>query len=169
MKRAKTEAGDSGPDQPHPSLTQKICLVIGSAGLLLATATDAIAVLGRHTGFALIGSIELVQVAIVLLASSAMVIATRLGTHASVHILTERLSAPSASLLARIAALASAGFCLLVVAGSVWVTADIWFEHERTELLHIPLRWFRVLLIAAFVIMTGLFIRHCLRGPRHDA
>lgn len=166
----QTKTGDNTAPKSRPlSLIQRACVVIGSCGLLLAMAADTIAVVGRHTGFSLIGSIELVQIAIVLLASSAMVIATSQSAHATVHILTERLSAGAAALLARLAALISALFCVLIIAGSAWVTADLWLDHERTELLHIPLRGFRVLLIAAFVIMAGFFIRHSLRGHHHDA
>ncbi len=139
---------------------------IGSAGLLTATAADALAVLGRHTGFALIGSIEIIQVSVVLIASSAMVAATIVGAHASVHILTERLAKPTADRLARISSGLSALIFLLLAAGSVWVASDLWSGFEQTELLGIPLRWFRVAWIAAALLIVTLFVRQAAMRPQ---
>jgi TRAP-type C4-dicarboxylate transport system permease small subunit len=137
---------------------------IGSAGLLIATAADALAVAGRHLGFRLLGSIEIVQSAVVLIAASAMVIATIVGGHASVHIVTERLSQRTGARLARIASLFGALAFAALAAGSVWVASDLWAGFEQTELLAIPLRWFRLLWIAAAVLITLLFLRNALRG-----
>jgi TRAP-type C4-dicarboxylate transport system permease small subunit len=139
---------------------------IGSAGLLTATAADAVAVLGRHTGFAFHGSIEIIQVSVVLIASSAMVAATIVGSHASVHILTERLKAPTAARLARISSALSALFFLILAAGSIWVASDLWQGHEQTELLGIPLRWFRAAWIAAALLIVALFVQQVARRPR---
>lgn len=139
---------------------------IGSIGLLTATAADALAVLGRHTGFALLGSIEIIQVSVVLIASTAMVAATIVGSHASVHILTERLAQPKARLLARISNALSALVFLLLAAGSIWVASDLWSGFEQTELLGIPLRWFRAAWIAAALLIVALFIRQALRRPQ---
>jgi TRAP-type C4-dicarboxylate transport system permease small subunit len=144
---------------------------IGSAGLLIATAADAIAVAGRHTGFHLLGSIEVVQASVVLIASSAMVAATIVGAHASVHILTERLRPATAQRLARGAALLGALLFLLVAAGSIWVASDLWSGFEQTELLGIKLRWLRILWIAAALLIVGLFLRSAFSraAERHSA
>jgi TRAP-type transport system small permease protein len=139
---------------------------IGSAGLLIATAADALAVLGRHTGVALLGSIEIIQVSVVLIASSAMVAATIVGAHASVHILTERLAKPNADRLARIASWLSALIFLLLAAGSIWVASDLWSGFEQTELLGIPLRWFRAAWIVAALLIVALFVRQAVRRPQ---
>ncbi|WP_165356257.1 TRAP transporter small permease subunit [Sphingosinicella sp. BN140058] len=136
---------------------------IGSAGLLIATAADAIAVAGRHTGFHLLGSIEVVQASVVLIASSAMVAATIVGAHASVHILTERLRPGTARRLARGAALLGTLLFLLIAAGSAWVASDLWSGFEQTELLGIPLRWLRLLWIAAALLIAMLFLRTATR------
>ncbi|WCT72418.1 TRAP transporter small permease subunit [Sphingomonas naphthae] len=132
---------------------------VGSAGLLGATATDALAVLGRHTGFTLLGSIEVVQLAVVLIASAAMVSATLQRAHASVHIFTERMKPATADAFARFASVLCAALFLLAVVGSLIVLADLWAGHERTELLGLPLRWFRLLWIATALTVAGLFIR----------
>jgi TRAP-type C4-dicarboxylate transport system permease small subunit len=157
--------GDSIPAAAATSPLARAAYLIGSAGLLVATAADSIAVAGRHLGFRLLGSIEIVQASVVLIAASAMVVATLVGSHASVHIVTERLSAAVGARLARVAALLSALAFALVAAGSIWVASDLWSGFEQTELLGISLRWFRALWIAAAVLITFLFLRAALR-PR---
>jgi TRAP-type C4-dicarboxylate transport system permease small subunit len=137
--------------------------LVGSLGLLVATAADAIAVAGRHSGIHLLGSIEVVQSAVVLVASSAMVAATIVGTHASVHILTERLTAGAGRRLARIAASLSALFFALLAVGSAWVASELWSGFEQTELLGISLRWLRALWIAAALLIVFLFLRAATR------
>jgi TRAP-type C4-dicarboxylate transport system permease small subunit len=131
----------------------------GSAGLLVATASDAIAVAGRHLGFRLIGSIELVQAAVVLLASAAMLAVTIGRGHASVHMVTSRLGPRARVRLARAAALGSAAVFLLLAAGSAWIVAELWSGHEQTELLHLPLRWLRLLWVVFAFLVAVEFIR----------
>lgn len=161
------------PPAPVTGIAGRAAFYIGSAGLLLATAADSIAVLGRHTGFALIGSIEIVQAAIVFIAASSMVSVTLSRGHAAVHILTDRLTPARRATLARIANLMGTLALLLLAAGSLILLADLWNGHERSELLHIPLRWFRLLMIAALVFVAILFVRQAFERPetetRHDA
>lgn len=133
--------------------------VIGSAGLLGATAIDATAVAARHLGFPILGSIELVQVAAVLTATGAMIVATGVGAHASVHILTQRLSQSVRSLLGRCADGLGAVLFVLFLAGSIWVAAAMWDGFERTEILTIDLRWFRALWIIGACLIAFLFVR----------
>ncbi|MBC2665423.1 TRAP transporter small permease subunit [Novosphingobium flavum] len=137
----------------------QIAYVLGGAGLLAATTTDSLAVAGRHTGLHLLGSIELVQAAVVLLATSAMLIATMVGGHASVHIVTERLPRPTAARLARVASAVSGVTFLLIALGSAWILSDLWNGHERTELLHLPLRWLRLLWIVFALLIAFQFFR----------
>jgi len=157
------------PPAPVTGIAGRTAFYIGSAGLLLATAADSIAVLGRHTGFALIGSIEIVQAAIVFIAASSMVSVTLSRGHAAVHILTDRLTPARRATLARIANLMGALALLLLAAGSLILLADLWNGHERSELLHIPLRWFRLLMIAALVFVAILFVRHGFESPKGEA
>jgi TRAP-type C4-dicarboxylate transport system permease small subunit len=100
-----------------------------------------------------------VQVAVVLIASSAMIGATIVGAHAAVHIVTERLSPRGARIAQRVADALSALTFILFAIGSAWVASDLWNGHERTELLLLPLRWFRLLWIVATLIITVLFAR----------
>jgi TRAP-type C4-dicarboxylate transport system permease small subunit len=156
----------SVPAQAAGSPLARGAYLVGSAGLLFATATDALAVAGRHLGFRLLGSIELVQVCVVLIASSAMIAATLVGAHASVHIITERLSNTANARLARVAAWLSAFAFMLVACGSAWVASDLWNGFEQTELLGLSLRWFRVIWIAAASLVAILFLRAAVRGAR---
>lgn len=154
------EAADVRPESAPPAplgVGQRLVFWVGSVGLLSAAAIDGISVLGRHAGFAFLGSIELVQVAVVLIASSAMIGATIVGSHAAVHIVTERLSPRGAGRAKRIAALLAALTFALFAIGSAWVMADLWDGHERTELLLLPLRWFRLIWVAAALVIAGLF------------
>lgn len=141
----------------------RMAYLLGGTGLLGATLADSLAVAGRHTGFNLLGSIELVQAMVVLLGTSAMLIATLVGGHASVHIVTERLAPARAVRLARLASFISGLVFLILAAGSIMVARDLWAGHEETELLHIPLRWLRLLWITFALLIAGSFFRLALR------
>ncbi|MBC2651570.1 TRAP transporter small permease subunit [Novosphingobium flavum] len=177
MDHSQPEAPEaSGPDGPTgaspggipPAGWLRLVYGLGGCGLLGATAADAIAVAGRHAGFHLLGSIELVQAAAVLLAGSAMLIATVQGEHASVHMVTERLARPTAARLARLAALISGLVFLAVAAGSAWVAGDLWSGFERTELLHIPIRWLRAAWIGFALLIALTFLRRAIRAGGLD-
>lgn len=152
-------------------LLTKFCYRLGGAGLLIAMATDAASVTGRHTGFSLLGSIEVVQAAMVLGAGAAMIVATLAERHASVHILTDRLSPAGRSLLFRITNLLSALTLAVLAAGSLWVMFDLWNAQEITELLQLPLRWLRLAWVVCAIAIALLFLVRALRReePGHGA
>ncbi|MFM5932324.1 MAG: TRAP transporter small permease subunit [Novosphingobium sp.] len=158
---------DLGPAHDHPgrSPMARMAYLLGGAGLLGATAVDSLAVAGRHIGLPVLGSIELVQAAVVLLASSAMLIATLVGEHASVHIVTERLPAGTAARLARGASVVCALAFTLIAIGSAWICVELWDGFERTELLHLPLRWLRLLWVVFALLTAFAFARRALRSP----
>lgn len=142
----------------------RCAFLIGSAALLLAMATDAVAVLGRHLGWPLLGAIEVVQASVVLAASAAMVIATLHQTHARVHIVTERLSKRWQARLERLANSSAALTFVVIASGSSWMLAQLWFGHEETELLHIPVRWLRLFWVCAAALISGLFVVRAYRA-----
>jgi len=142
---------------------------LGGAGLLAATATDAIAVAGRHTGLHLLGSIELVQAAVVLLTTSAMLITTICAGHASVHIVAERLSPGAAARLGRAASFVSGLTFLALAVGSAWVANDLWNGFEQTELLHIPLRWLRAIWVIFALLISARFFLYAFRSAPGEA
>lgn len=148
----------------------KLAFLIGCCGLLLATAADSIAVLGRHVGFPLLGAIEVVQAAIVLIAASSLVSVTLARGHAGVHILTERLKPVPRRRLAIVADLAAALTVIILVIGSTMILGDLWNGYERSELLHIPLRLLRLLMTVALVVVAIAFLRQAwVTWRRRDA
>src|SRR5262245_50415190 len=107
------------PPRPQHWLTTLVFLA-GSAGLLLAMGLDTAAVLGRVLGRPLLGSIELIQACVVIAASSALVGATLAGSHASVHVITERLAPLRRRALRRFSQLLCALFFAWLLGASIW-------------------------------------------------
>ncbi|MEP7209387.1 MAG: TRAP transporter small permease subunit [Alphaproteobacteria bacterium] len=140
-----------------PSLLGTGLILVGSVGLVGAMLVDGVAVAGRHLDMPFTGSIELSQVCVVLLASCSIALATLHRGHAVVDLLHQRLGPGGQRLLLRIAALLGFIFLVSVLAGLTWLAADLWNGREHTELLNIPIRWQRVLMIACFVIAAGGF------------
>jgi TRAP-type transport system small permease protein len=141
------------------SLIGRVLVIVGSAGLLGAIAVDGIAVIGRHAGVPLIGSIEMSEAFVVLLAASSIAVATLDRAHAAVDLLHSRLSPAGQLWMSRFAALAGALFAAALIAGSIWVAADLWSGNEKTELLGIPLAPLRIFWIAcALVAAVGFLI-----------
>ena len=162
-----TDLVSDGPVQAHGPLA-RLAYALGGIGLLGATAADTLAGAGRPTGIHPVGSIELVQAMVVILASSAMLIVTIVHGHASVHMLTERLRGVTAARLARFAALLSALVFLVFAAGSAWIGAELWNGHEQTELLHIPLRWLRLLWTVFALLIAWRFLRFAFGADRPE-
>jgi TRAP-type C4-dicarboxylate transport system permease small subunit len=159
-------SNDPDDDARPAGLAVRIVTAIGSVALLVAMSTDALAVIGRHTGFAFLGAIELFQVSAVVATSSAIVLTTLFDRHAAVQILTENVSARPRALIVGLGKFASTLAFALLCAGSIWVAADLWATHEMTELLHIPLRWFRLLWIAGCGLVAAIYLARLLRGSR---
>lgn len=158
---------DDAPHQDRPSTPlRRLLLGLGSAALLLAMASDALAVLGRHAGFAINGSIELFQVCAVVALSAAIVLATVDARHAAVDLLLGRVSDRGKAWLRALGALASAVAFGLITAGSTWVAWDLWATHEMTEQLGIPLSGFRLFWIACGLAVTGFYLRALWRSWR---
>jgi TRAP-type C4-dicarboxylate transport system permease small subunit len=152
-------------NEPERGPTQWLFLV-GAAGLLVAMATDAVAVLGRHIGRPLLGSIEVVQAAILLASSAAMVSATLAEKHAVVHLLIDRLQPASRAVLQRLHALLCMVFFAALGAGSIWIALDMRGGYERSELLGIPFAPLRVISILAVFAAAIIYAIRALRGPR---
>src|ERR1700722_16046 len=134
---------------------------IGGAGLMIAIGADALAVIGRHIRIPLLGSIELMQAAILLTSSAAIVLATVAKRHAVVHLLFDRLSVTSRNAMERLHAFLSALFFASLAVGSIWIAYDLRNGHEQSELLHIPYAPLRLVSIAALLAVTAICL---LRG-----
>lgn len=132
--------------------------VLGSIGLLLAGAVDVLAVIGRHVGIPLVGSIEIVQACVVLMGSAALVGTTLQGGHATVHLLIDRLSPRYAKQLGRLTRWLSALSFILVAYGSYLVLVDLWHGGEQSELLGLPYAPLRFVFLASLVLVALLFL-----------
>jgi hypothetical protein len=73
------------------TLLRRIAVWTGGTALLAATAVDTLAVVGRNVGLPLVGSIELVQAAVLVAGVFGLIFATAGDDHARVRILTDRL------------------------------------------------------------------------------
>lgn len=131
---------------------RKTITLIGGLALLAATGIDAIAVIGRHVGLPVRGSIELVQVAVLVAGSLALLVATLERSHAKVHLLVDRMSATARDLIERISAVMGAAFFAALLAGSIWLMVDLWQGHEQSEILGIS--WRAMRLFANAVLLT---------------
>lgn len=138
---------------------------ISGGGLLIAVAVDTLAMLGRQVQLPLIGSIEIVEAAVVFAAAGALIIATHDRAHARVNLVIERLPPLSRALLERVHALAGAVFFAALLAGTLWIAADLWHGHEESELLRIPYRPLRIAAALSLAAMLTLSIRRLLGRP----
>ena len=135
--------------------------VIGFGGLALLTCMllGTLGVVARHLGVALAGDVELMQSAMVLSSSLALVCATQARRHARVHLLVNRVSPLWRVRLSFASALLSTLFFALLGLGLGWVTWELRGAHEESELLHIPYAPLRWVALAALLAATLLSAR----------
>jgi TRAP-type C4-dicarboxylate transport system permease small subunit len=136
---------------------------LGAAALLFAMCADAIAVLGRHVGLPLLGSIELVQAGMLVASSAAIVAATLAEKHAVVHLLIDRLSPEAQAQMRGIHAGLCVIFFILLAAGSIWIACDLRGSHEESEILKIPYAPLRMISIAAVLAVALIYLRRIAR------
>ena len=137
---------------------------LGSFALLSAMTVDAVAVLGRHIGIPLPGSIELVQAAILLASSVAMLSATLADKHARVHFVVNHLKGGPLVMLKRIQAVFGVLFFGALAAGSIWIFMDLWDGFEESEVLHIPFAPLRIVCILSVLGVAFDFLRRLREG-----
>jgi TRAP-type C4-dicarboxylate transport system permease small subunit len=145
-------------EPPRLSWSARISFLIGVVGLIGAASADAIAVVGRHLRWPLLGSVEIVQACMVLTGGAAIVAATLAREHASVRVITDRLPRAAQGALARFANLAAALFVGVLTAGSAWIMWDLRDGAEHTEILGLPLVALRGFWVSCGVICTVLFV-----------
>jgi TRAP-type transport system small permease protein len=148
------------------SILYRALVAIGGAALLIAMAVDALALVGRNLGIPLLGSIEVIQVAVLVSGAVAMLIATFAGVHARVRLLVARATPRLRSALEALALAASAAFFLALAAGSLWITHDMWSGGEESELLHLPYRPLRLFTVAAMISVAIAFAVRALSRRR---
>lgn len=129
---------------------------LGGGAMIAATATDTIAVVGRNLGAPLLGSIEIVQAAVLVSGTAALVLATLTDDHARVKLITRRLGARAKPVSRRLAGVASLAVFAALAWGSIWIAADLWHGAERSELLGIPWRALRLIANAGLVACAAI-------------
>ena len=103
-------------DPVKPQMRRGVLFYVGAAGLLMVMVIEVVSVIGRHARIPLVGALEMAQAAIVPAACASMILASLAGTHAAVHLVTERLPARMRALdVPRVSALLAglffAGLC----------------------------------------------------------
>lgn len=147
-------------------MVRKAIILIGGVALLGATATDGVAVIGRHIGLPLRGSIELVQLFVLIAGSLALLVATADQAHAKVHLVVDRMGDAGKSALARLSGLLGAVFFAGLLAGSLWLMADLWSGHEQSELLGISWRMMRLFANLALLATIAVLLGQAVRGRK---
>jgi TRAP-type C4-dicarboxylate transport system permease small subunit len=138
-------------------LLTRVSFLVGAFGLLGAMLVDFTAVIGRHTGIPLLGSIEMSEVCIVCMASASLFGVTLERGHASVHLLTERLSERRKLAFARASDALSALFFAFIFGGSTVLLCELWHGAERSELLGLPIVPLRVIVCASLAAIVLCF------------
>lgn len=147
-------------------MVRKAIILIGGVALLGATVTDSVAVIGRHIGLPLRGSIELVQLFVLVAGSLALLVATADQAHAKVHLVVDRMGDAGKSALARLSGLLGAVFFAGLLAGSLWLMADLWSGHEQSELLGISWRMMRLFANLALLATIAVLLGQAVRGRK---
>ena len=147
-------------------LPTRLLVVVGGGALLLAMAVDAIAVVGRHSGLPLLGSIELVQACVLVSAAAALTLATLAGTHAVVHLVVDRVSPRIRQSMLALNSLLSALLFLTFFAGEAWLAWEFWEHYEQSEVLRIPFRPLRIILVLACAALAVIFLRQAFGKAR---
>jgi TRAP-type C4-dicarboxylate transport system permease small subunit len=136
----------------------------GGVALLAATASDTLAAIGRYVGISLRGSIELIQPAILLAGLIAILFATMVGASARVRLLVDRLPERVGLVADRIDDVLTAIFLGGLLAGSVWIAADLWDGYEVSEIVGVPWRALRLMTNVAIAAAILAALWRAMRG-----
>lgn len=153
----------SGTDETPPVAKRGVLFYVGATGLLSVMVIEAIAVMGRHLRMPLLGALEMAQASIVPAACASMVIASLAGTHAVVHLVTERMPDHLREWMSRVSALLAAVYFTGLFVGVTWLTLEFWDSFEETDVLHIPFRPLRLLVSVCAGALAVIFLGRALR------
>lgn len=139
-------------------------LWLGGGALIAATLINVGAVVGRRIGLPLHGAIELVQVCVLIAGTLALVRATALEAHARIHLVLDRLPEAARGLAERLCAFAAALFFAALLAGALWIQADLWAAHEASDVIGVPWRLLRLVANLGLAVMTLMCLWQAVRG-----
>lgn len=138
------------------NILTRLAIWTGGLALLSATAIDTFAVIGRHIGLPLGGSIELMQAAVLVSGALGIVISSLDDAHARVKLVVDRLPAGLRGAADRASDLLSVLFVLALLAGSAWIALDLRGAHEESELVGVP--WWLLRLVANACLLATVLI-----------
>ena len=146
------------------SVPLRLIIWTGGLALLAATAIDTFAVIGRHVGLPIPGSIEMMQAVVLVSGVIAMLVATIENAHARVKLVVDRLSPARRAVADRLSNLLTLLFFAALLAGSSWIAWDLRDAYEQSELLGIP--WLALRVIAGLVLLAtcGVLALRVIRG-----
>ena len=134
------------------SVPLRLIIWTGGLALLAATAIDTFAVIGRHVGMPVPGSIEMMQAVVLVSGVIAMLVATIENAHARVKLVVDRLVPARRALADRLSNMLTLLFFAALLAGSSWIAWDLRDAYEQSELLGIP--WLALRIIAGLVLLA---------------
>jgi TRAP-type transport system small permease protein len=155
-------------DPVKPQMRRGVLFYVGAAGLLMVMVIEVISVVGRHTRIPLVGALEMAQAAIVPAACASMILASLAGSHAVVHLVTERLPVRLRAWMSRVSAFLAGLFFASLCTGAVWLTCEFWDSFEESDVLHIPFRPLRVLVALSAGALSLIFFHRCVRPGDHQ-
>ena len=145
---------------PRPdSKVENALFWIAALALFTTVAIDTTAVVLRQFGHSFPGSTELVQFAIVPATSVAIITATLLRAHATVHVLVDRMRGATRRIIGRLEQAALLLLFLCLLSASAWLLAETWREPERSDLLLLPIAPLRIVWLLALLSGAALSLR----------
>jgi TRAP-type C4-dicarboxylate transport system permease small subunit len=147
-------------------MLKTVLIWVGGVALLLATGIDTLAIICRYLGFPITGSIELMQAVVLVSGVVALVMSTWEDSHARVHLLLDRVGPRAQALAHRLSDLFTLIFLAALLAGSVWLAADLWHGFEHSELVGVPWSVLRLIVNGGLVLTIALLTVRLVRGTR---
>lgn len=135
----------------------KVVETLGIVALAAMIVLITVSVIGRHIKIPVPGSVEIVEMLIVIVASTGILFSTVHKSHAAAKLFVERLPKNIANVFERIGYFIGAFLMVIITLGSLGLLFDVWSLHEETHLLKIPIVPFRLFFIAC-TAMTAIVL-----------
>ncbi len=145
-------------DNARQRSAYRALVFMGGVPLLIAMSVDTVAVIGRLLRAPLNGSIEIVQFALLISGSLAILVATVAGTHVAVRLLFDRTRGRARIRLQRLIHIVAALYFLALLVGGVWLGIDAWYGYEQTEILGLPYRPLRIVANLSVAAVCVVFV-----------
>jgi len=127
---------------------------LGACALLGTMLLIAISVLGRHLNIPVPGSVEIVEMLILVVAATGILFATTEKSHASAKIFIDRLSPKAKQITEKFGIVLGICICAVICLSNCWLLIDVWHAHEASHLLGLPIVPFRLFFIFTMATTT---------------